>query len=246
MKPYRLAVIFSLMAFFLLFAAGCDNITTPEPGEENRSATQTAGAKTGYPSSPTEVILPQTGPGFDQLFIDMLVPYQQGSVIMSQQVQASAEHQELKDFAANEIKTEQARTDRLLDLRQQWFGSRQTPGLDQRSQLLDIAVMDLPSGAQPTDPQKMIDNLRRTEGAPDLAYIDTMIAHHQVLQAVAQMALTRGQHPETKQIAQELIDTYGREIEQLTTWRPQWSNGAAPQTTAPIPPQTTPVPQQTP
>lgn len=213
----------------MLFAAGCDNITTPEPGEENRGATQTAGAQTGYPNSPTQVVLPETGASFDQLFIDMVVPYQQGAVILSQEIQERAEHQELKDFAANQVETQQAEAERLLALREQWFGSRQTPALDQRPELLDIALLNAPSVAEPTDVQTIIDRVRGSQGTPDLAYIDAIIEHHQILQSAAEMALTQGQHPETKQIAQELIDDYSREVERLMAWRSQWMSGITPQ-----------------
>ncbi len=227
MKPFRLVLLFSLVAFFLLFASACENITTPEAGEENRGATQTAGANPAYPKSPTEV-LPGTGAEFDQLFIDMLVPYQQGLGIMSQDIQAQAQHPELKDFAAFQVKNQQVASERLLTLRERWYGSRETPALDQQPDLLGVILPGAQAGASASDPQTMIDRLRNASGSPDLAYIDAVIEHHQLLMAAAEMALTQGQHPETKQIAQELIDDYGREVERLMTWRTQWLSDFTP------------------
>ena len=39
----------------------------------------------------------------------------------------------------------------------------------------------------------------------DLMFIDTMIPHHEAAIAMAQAALTRGEHPEIRDLAQEII-----------------------------------------
>ncbi len=56
----------------------------------------------------------------------------------------------------------------------------------------------------------------------DKQYIDTMIRHHQGAIQMAQDAKLKAQHPEVKQLSQNIIDTQQKEIEKLKDWRQQW------------------------
>ena len=62
-----------------------------------------------------------------------------------------------------------------------------------------------------------------TSDAPyDAMFIDSMIVHHQGAIAMAQEALTKAQHTELKQFAQNVIMVQDGEITQMKVWRNNW------------------------
>lgn len=64
---------------------------------------------------------------------------------------------------------------------------------------------------------------------PDLAFIDSMIPHHEGAVVMAEMALEQAEHQELKDLAQEIIDAQESEITQMREWRSEWF-GDAPET----------------
>ena len=61
----------------------------------------------------------------------------------------------------------------------------------------------------------------------DLMFIDLMIPHHESAIAMAQIALVRGEHPEIRDLAQQIITSQQAEINQMKAWRDAWYPGAA-------------------
>lgn len=72
-----------------------------------------------------------------------------------------------------------------------------------------------PAGATTTDDSAM-------NAEFDRMFIDMMVPHHQSASAMAQIALDRAEHPEVKEMAQQIIDAQNAEIEQMRTWRQEW------------------------
>lgn len=56
----------------------------------------------------------------------------------------------------------------------------------------------------------------------DAHFIEQMIPHHEDAITMAELALTRAQRPEVKQLAQNIIDSQGTEIEQMRGWYKDW------------------------
>jgi uncharacterized protein (DUF305 family) len=59
-------------------------------------------------------------------------------------------------------------------------------------------------------------------GQFDLMFIDMMIPHHASAVAMAQVALSRAEHPEIRTLAEDIIASQSAEIEQMRSWRDQW------------------------
>jgi uncharacterized protein (DUF305 family) len=59
-------------------------------------------------------------------------------------------------------------------------------------------------------------------GQFDLMFIDMMIPHHAGAVAMAQVALSRAEHPELRALAEQIIASQSAEIEQMQAWREQW------------------------
>ncbi len=61
-----------------------------------------------------------SGAEFDIRFIDMMTPHHEGAVIMSKEALTSAEHPELKSFAAQVIKEQESEIKKMKDWRTKW------------------------------------------------------------------------------------------------------------------------------
>jgi uncharacterized protein (DUF305 family)/uncharacterized cupredoxin-like copper-binding protein len=59
-------------------------------------------------------------------------------------------------------------------------------------------------------------------GQFDRMFIDMMIPHHASAVAMAQVALSRAEHPEIRTLAEDIITSQRTEIAQMRSWRDQW------------------------
>ncbi|MBE9014382.1 DUF305 domain-containing protein [Pseudanabaenaceae cyanobacterium LEGE 13415] len=65
-------------------------------------------------------------------------------------------------------------------------------------------------------------------GQTDQHFIVMMIPHHEDAVAMADLALSRAQHPELKTLARSIKTTQTREIEQMQSWYQQWYGTTVP------------------
>ncbi|WP_422345904.1 CopM family metallochaperone [Parasphingorhabdus sp.] len=65
---------------------------------------------------------------------------------------------------------------------------------------------------------KMHDNMAKVHSDPDIAFMQGMIAHHEGALEMAEIVLKHGKDPETKALAQQIIDSQRKEIEQMREW----------------------------
>src|SRR3989344_8494009 len=59
-------------------------------------------------------------------------------------------------------------------------------------------------------------------GSLDAHFIEQMIPHHEDAITMAQLALQKSQRPEIRQLAQAIIDSQSKEIDQMKTWYKAW------------------------
>src|SRR3989338_320165 len=59
-------------------------------------------------------------------------------------------------------------------------------------------------------------------GAIDPHFIEQMIPHHEDAITMANLALTRAEHPEIKTLANDIIKTQSEEIDQMKQWYKSW------------------------
>lgn len=62
----------------------------------------------------------------------------------------------------------------------------------------------------------------------DSMFIEQMIPHHDDAIAMAELALTRAEHPEIKQLAEDVIRTQSAENAQMRDWYEQWFGESVP------------------
>jgi uncharacterized protein (DUF305 family) len=65
-------------------------------------------------------------------------------------------------------------------------------------------------------------------GNMDAMFIEQMIPHHEDAIAMAELALTRAEHPQIKQLAEDVIVTQSAEIDQMREWYREWFDSDVP------------------
>lgn len=135
----------------------------------------------------------------DRAFIDGMVPHHEMAIMMADDALAKANHAELKTFA-QKVRDDQTREiNQLKQYRQEWFASKATPPMD-HSQMKSMAA------------------------GPDFdrMWSEGMIKHHQDAIDMANRVLATTARPETKKLAQQVIDAQKKEQDQLRAWVKAW------------------------
>ncbi len=154
---------------------------------------------------------------FDEQFIDMMVPHHMGAVAMAQIAVNRAEHPELKTLANSIIASQNMEIGQMKQWRKAWYGSDQTPSIDQMPMLPGMSMNMMNGGMMSAD----ITNLQ-TATPFDKAFLQDMIPHHQSAIDAAKLEQEKGQHPELKQLAGTIITDQQKEIDQMQTWLKTW------------------------
>ena len=229
MKYVLLAAVIAVMSLVLAACGGSASqpaTSSPSKPSAVAAASSPPAAKTSTAVSASNVAsasAAQQAGSFDQQFIDMMVPHHQGAIEMAQIAMQRAEHPEIKTLAGFIINAQNKEIGDLKSWRQAWFGSNQTPSMDQ----LMRAYPNVPGMSSMMDMDKDTQRLRIANPF-DLAFIDAMIPHHQGAVDMAQVALGRAQHQEIKVLAQSIINDQQAEIAQLQGWRKAWHPSASP------------------
>ena len=176
-----------LLAVLLLVPLGCGG--EDDPADEQAGGTQTA-ASGNVP--------------FDQAFIDAMVPHHRAAIEMAEAAQARGLTQpDLDEIARDIVASQQREIDRMLEWREEWFGSRKLgPVLPE---VLGVPENELGMGHGGAAELKRADDV-------DATFAQMMIPHHKGAIAMAQAAEERAQHEEVKELAADIVEAQEREI----------------------------------
>jgi uncharacterized protein (DUF305 family) len=152
--------------------------------------------------------LVQNGQYSDERFIDMMVPHHLMAIQMAQLAQKQGQHAQIKQLAARIISTQSKEITELQALKQQLYGSAQTPTM-MNSMQMDNMGMQTPDQLAQQHPF-------------DQAFLDSMIAHHASAIQMASVALQRSSNPDIKRIAREIVNAQSAEVGQMIQWRQAW------------------------
>ena len=144
----------------------------------------------------------------DRTFIEQMIPHHEDAVLMADLALQKAEHEELKQLAAD-IKTAQTRE--INDMRS-WYKSWYGTEVPQNS-------MGMGRGMMSEDAD--IERLKKASPF-DKEFIEQMIPHHQMAVMMAQMMLQASDRDEIRTLAQNIITSQSREITQMREWHKQW------------------------
>ena len=158
---------------------------------------------------------------FDQRFIDMMVPHHEAAIAMAEIAQSRATRDELRVLADAIVEAQAAEIGQLRAWRQSWFGSSETPPMNAMPMLPGVRMDGELMIGDRMDMRDDVEQLRTAEPF-DQAFIDAMIQHHQSAIEAGQSALTRSAREEIRRLAEAIVESQSREIEQLRQWRADW------------------------
>lgn len=156
------------------------------------------GQEAAAPSSPAAGDVP-----FDRAFIDGMVPHHEEAIAMAKEANtAGLSEPELVKIADAIIATQQDEIDQMLAWREEWYDS---PDID-------------PNGADTLE--LSMDEMGMQHDAADLSNADDvdatfatmMIDHHNGAIAMAELARTKAQHAEIRDLADAIIEAQEREV----------------------------------
>lgn len=160
-----------------------------------------------------------SGRDIDGAFITAMVPHHEEAVEMAEIARERTRRADVRRLASGIVAAQGREIEDLTFAHQRIFGQPlPTTGMAHG----DLGLSEEQMG--------MSMDMRELEQARefDRTFIDMMIRHHQGAIRMARVELRRGQDPELKSAARDVIAAQSREIEKLNSWRRSWYGAASP------------------
>jgi uncharacterized protein (DUF305 family) len=140
---------------------------------------------------------------FDRAFIDGMVPHHEEAIAMAKEAKtAGLSEPDLVRIADAIIATQQKEIDEMRRWRADWFGS---PEIDpDGADTLGLSMDDMGMQHDAADLSSADD--------VDATFATMMIDHHNGALAMAELARTKGQHAEVRELADAIIEAQEREV----------------------------------
>jgi uncharacterized protein (DUF305 family) len=194
MKQHNNSIIAAVLALLVLVTAACSPQELPETSIE--------------------------GTAFDRQFIEMMVPHHESALEMAKIAQERGKHPEIRQMADDIINVQAAEIDQMLNWLEAWYGTRETPSMDQMPMLTGMEGMA--HGAHTMDMAADVEALRNAPEPFDLAFIDYMILHHESALDAANAAMQEAGRSEITTMAEAILAVQQDEIDQMKAWRAAW------------------------
>jgi uncharacterized protein (DUF305 family) len=157
---------------------------------------------------------------FDQEFIDTMTPHHESAIEMAKLALERAEHPELKELAGQIVTTQSSEIARMQQWRRDWFGGDSSPATHSPHEMAGMEMgPSMTSGTM--DMKEMVDGLRTAQPF-DKAFLEEMVPHHGSAIEMAEEAQERAEHPEIRQLADEITTAQKREIATMEGWLRDW------------------------
>ena len=152
----------------------------------------------------------------DSNFIEQMIPHHEDAITMANLALTRAENPEIKTLSGNIIKSQSEEIDQMKRWYKSWFGNEVT-GVS--TSVGHGMGMMMRGGMMGNETEiKTLENAKPF----DKEFIEQMIPHHQMAVMMAQMLLSSTNRPEMKQLAENIISTQTKEINQMREWYRTW------------------------
>jgi uncharacterized protein (DUF305 family) len=121
-------------------------------------------------------------------------------------------------MAESIIQSQQTEIDQLRQWRQQWYGSSETPPMDQMPMLPGMSQMD-ETEEMMMDMTQEIESLRNAPKPIDAMFVEAMTKHHQMAIEAANLAEQQATRQEIKDTARNIIQEQQAEIGEMSRIR---------------------------
>ena len=151
---------------------------------------------------------------YDLQYLDSMIHHHNGAVVMAKMVLGKSERPELKAFAQKIIDDQTKEIGFMQQLRDQWYaGKPPAVNMEMPGMIGGMKMMN-------SNHMKEMDEMEPNHF--DLHFLKMMIAHHEGAVVMSNDALKKGEHPEIKQLARQIIDAQQPEIAQMKKWQTSW------------------------
>lgn len=240
MEPISLKTGF--LAFILVAIASLGGVLTAcsnasESGStasENQSQTETTpateangkqdmmqGGSMDHGSGMNHSMAMDLGPAdenYDLRFIDGMIPHHTGAVEMAKEAQQKSTRPEIKQLADDIIEAQEKEIAQLKQWRSTWYPQAGDKPMAWHAPMNHMMAMS----PEQMEAMMMKGDLGAADAQFDLRFINAMMPHHEGALVMAQDALSKSKRPEVKKLAQEIITSQQKEIDQMKQWRQAW------------------------
>ncbi len=148
---------------------------------------------------------------FEVKFMTRMIDHHALAVAMGEICVDKAVHDELRSMCEGIIATQSQQIALLQSWLSDWYGVTHEPEI------------------KPGD-QKMLEKLASLDGAEfEIAFMETMIRHHEQAIKESSKCLDRAYHDELKSLCQQIIAGQQQEIAQMQAWLCEWYQECKPQ-----------------
>ena len=210
-KYRRFGLLFALLLVAsLVLASSCLSSGSGESEQENSEQGAEEGAEDNDGQSSTQTMgsFDEEKP-FDLQFIDQMIIHHQGAIMSAEHMIAGSERPELRQLSEN-IQTSQAeQIEQMRAWREEWYPDA-APTFE-----MDPTQMNEMMGDNQMQEMMGDEHMQEMMGTDetDAMFLRMMIPHHQLAIDMSEQALDNAEHPELKELAQQIIDEQSAEIE---------------------------------
>jgi len=163
----------------------------------------------------------------DRAFAAEMVPHHESAIDMAKLAQARAQHEQIKTLSNNIIRSQSAEIKQLQDGNDRVGSSSEAMQQDSGMHRGAGGSETLGLSAQQMGMDHDLARLRSAQPF-DREFIDMMVPHHQGAIRMARVELAKGQDPQLKTLARQIISAQTQEIEQMNVWRKDWYGKVSP------------------
>jgi uncharacterized protein (DUF305 family) len=152
----------------------------------------------------------------DRHFIELMIPHHDGAVAMATLALIKATRPEIKTLAAAIIKDQNKEIGNMRVWYKNWFQTEVPKGNVSSMGGGMMSGSGMHMGGQ--------EDMQTLENANDFdkAFIEAMIPHHQLAVMMAQMLRSGTTRPEMLSLADAIVESQSREIQDMQSWYRSW------------------------
>lgn len=155
---------------------------------------------------------------YDLRFVDAMIPHHQGAVEMAQEVLEKSQRPEMKKLAEDIIAAQNREIEQMKQWRKAWYPKADSKPMAWHAQMGHMMEMS----PEQIQAMMMKGDLGAGDAEFDLRFLNAMIPHHEGALVMATDVQSKSKRPEMKQLAQEILSSQQKEIEQMKQWRQAW------------------------
>lgn len=232
-KTIAASILLGVLPLALAACSGATSSKTAETTNANNSGandsrmaqmsngSMSPGSSSPMPMNDGSMMNMDLGPkdaNFDLRFIDGMTPHHEGAIAMAQEALQKSKRPEIKKLAQDIINAQQQELAQMKTWRSTWYPKANVTPMMYNAQMGHM----MPMSEAMRSSMMMNGDLGAADDQFDLRFLNAMIPHHQGAVTMAQQALEKSDRPEVKQLAQNIVDSQQKEIDQMNQWKKAW------------------------